>query len=225
MITSLVAASQIKHSRREHPRDYYKRLRHAYFQGKNAPGLEENPIFRSLFLRNLHPCVRTHVTLKTHKGNPSMQEIRKLTQMVWETIVTSTAGGETTEPVSSSLASHRHTASKHHPHNRTKGGDKRPHRDTGRSRHVHHLRQHPHSRSSRRPYAEILTQTYDQQLNYSDDDHSTSDNRLEHDHNLYDSDSISECSSVSGYMERYSPEPQVRKNLKHKSSRVRTSRS
>ena len=29
--TAMVAAIQVKHSRREHPRDYYIRLRHAYF--------------------------------------------------------------------------------------------------------------------------------------------------------------------------------------------------
>lgn len=29
------------------------RLRHANFQGKNAPALEENPTFKSLFVNNL----------------------------------------------------------------------------------------------------------------------------------------------------------------------------
>ena len=42
--TAIVAATQIKHSCHEHPRDYYMCFRHAYIQGRNAPGLEENPI-------------------------------------------------------------------------------------------------------------------------------------------------------------------------------------
>ena len=218
-ITSMVAALQIKHSRCEHPRDYYKRLRHAYFQGKNAPGLEENSTFKSLFLRNLHPCVRTHVVLRTHQGNPSMHEIRKMTQVAWETAVTFKVRGETTELARSNTeASHRSTASKDHPHNRPKGGDKKPRRDTERNRHVHQLRRdrHSHNRSSRRPYAEILAQKYDQPMYGSDDDHSISDYHLEHGHNPSDSDSASECLSASGYLERYSPEPRVKRNLKYK---------
>ena len=45
--TGTVAAIQVKHSHREHPRYFYIRFRHAYYQGRNAPGLEENPIFKS----------------------------------------------------------------------------------------------------------------------------------------------------------------------------------
>ena len=41
----MFAAIQVKHSCHDHPRVYYMRLRHAYFEGKNAPGLEENPTF------------------------------------------------------------------------------------------------------------------------------------------------------------------------------------
>ena len=223
--TSMVAALQIKHSRREHPRDYYQRLRHAYFQGKNAPGLEENPIFKSLFLQNLHPCVRTHVVLMTHQGNPSLHEIRKMTQVAWETVVKPKAGGKTTEPASSNTeVSYRSAASKDHPHNSPKGGDKKQHRNTERNRRVHQLRRdrHSHNRSFRRPYAEILAQKCDQTMDRSDDDHSISDHSSLHGHHSSDSDSASECLSPSGYTERYSPEPQV-KNLRYKSSRARFS--
>ena len=220
--SAMFAALQIKHSRSENPRDYYRRLRHAYFQGKNAPGLEENPIFKSLFLQNLHPCVRTHVVLRTRQGNPSLLEIRKMTQIAWETLVISKRGGKPTEPTSSNTdVSSRSATSKDHLHNRSKGGHKRLHKDTERNRHVHQLRRdrHSHNRSVRKPYSEILSQNW---RDRSDDDHSISnhssdsDHGSEHGHNLADSDSYSECLSASGYLERYSPEPRV----KHKSSRV-----
>ena len=170
----MFAALQIRHSRLEHPRDYYNRLRYAYFQGKNAPGLEENPFFKSLFLQNLHPCVRTHVVLSTLQDNPSLHELRKITQQVWETVVLSKAKRRATELVSPQpVASQRSTVPKHHPQprNRTKGGDKRMHRDTERNRHVHHMRRDGHSHRSRRmPYADILAQNYDQQVDRSEDD-------------------------------------------------------
>ncbi|XP_056256394.1 uncharacterized protein LOC130184486 [Seriola aureovittata] len=216
-IESLVAASQIKHSRHEHPNDFYQRLRHAYFQGRNTPGLEQNSTFKSLFLRNLHPCVRTHVTLMTHQGKPTMQEIKKMTKMAWETMVNSKARGKTTEPSNSNtLASHRHVTSKDHPQNRSKGGDKRPHMGAERNRHAHQVRRdrHSHNRSRRRPYAEILAQTQDQSTHGSDNDHVISD------HVNSDSDNASECSSFS-YSKCYSFVPQVKENLKHRRSRVR----
>ena len=113
--TSVVAALQVKHSCHEHPRDYYQLLKHAYFQGKNAPGLEENPTFKSLFLQNFHPCVHTHVALMMDKGNPSLHEIRKMTQVAWETVVKSKAGGKTIDPASSNTeVSYRSAISKVH---------------------------------------------------------------------------------------------------------------
>ena len=56
-------------------------------QGKNRPGLEEDTAFKSLFLYNLHPCVRAQITLMTRQGNPTMQEIGKLTEIAWEIVV------------------------------------------------------------------------------------------------------------------------------------------
>ncbi|XP_037628624.1 uncharacterized protein LOC119489809 isoform X2 [Sebastes umbrosus] len=205
--SAMFAALQIKHSRSENPRDYYKRLRHAYFQGKNAPGLEENAFFKSLFLQNLHPCVRTQVVLRTQEGNPSLCEIRKMTQIAWETLVISKKGGKLTEPTSSNTdVSSRSATSKAHLHNRSKGGQKRRHKDTERNRHVPHLHRdrHSHNRSVRKPYAEILSQNW---RDRSDDDLSISDHisdseqGSEHGHNLAYSDSYSECLSASGYLE------------------------
>jgi len=59
-------------------------LRSAYFQGSNAPGIEEHRGFKTLFLHNLHPCVRAHLTLMCKQGRPAMQEVRKMAQMTLE---------------------------------------------------------------------------------------------------------------------------------------------
>ena len=220
-ITSIITASQIKHSRRENPKDYFRRLRHVYFQGKNAPGLEENPNFKSLFLRNLHPCIRTHVVLMTQEGKPSMQQIRKMSQVAWETVVTAKATQGATEPVKTDTkVSNSSAASKLHPQNKTKGGDRRQRRDTERIRHVHQVPRdrHSHSRSCRKPYSDILAQTTH---HYSEDDDSISEYSSKHGYDRYDraySDSASEVLLDSGSAERYSPEP------RHRRSRARFSR-
>ena len=82
-----ISAIQIRQRRTEPPREYYARLRHAFFQGSSAPGLEEHRAFRSLFIHNLHPCVRTHVALTCQQGKPTMRKIRKNAQRTWETVV------------------------------------------------------------------------------------------------------------------------------------------
>ncbi|XP_049324760.1 uncharacterized protein LOC125784857 [Astyanax mexicanus] len=53
--TGLAAALAIKQSRQETPLQYYHRLRHAYFGYRNEPGMEEEEVFKTLFVRNLHP--------------------------------------------------------------------------------------------------------------------------------------------------------------------------
>lgn len=145
-----------------------------------------------------------------------------MTQEIWEIIVNSKSSGKTPEPAfSNTTASQKSPASKHHPPNRPKGGDKRAHRDIERNRHVHQLRRDRHAdkRSCRRPYAEILAQNYDQPAYHSDDDHSFSDHGSVHSHNSLASDSGSEFLSPSRYSERYSPEPQFKQNLNSKNNR------
>ena len=85
--SATLSAIQIKQRRIEAPREYYRRLRNAYFQGSTAPGLEEDRAFKSLFLHNLHPCVRTHVTLMCNQGKCTMQEMKRMAQITWETVV------------------------------------------------------------------------------------------------------------------------------------------
>uniref|UniRef100_A0A3P8WGU8 Uncharacterized protein n=1 Tax=Cynoglossus semilaevis TaxID=244447 RepID=A0A3P8WGU8_CYNSE len=85
--SAMLCAMQIEQKRSESPREYYRRLRNAYFQGSSAPGLEEDRGFKSLFLHNLHSSVRNHVTVTCRQGYYSMREIRQLAQMTWETVV------------------------------------------------------------------------------------------------------------------------------------------
>uniref|UniRef100_A0AAY5EXM5 Uncharacterized protein n=1 Tax=Electrophorus electricus TaxID=8005 RepID=A0AAY5EXM5_ELEEL len=86
--SATMSAIKIKHSRNEHPHPHFlSRLRHAYFQGRNGQGLEEDRTFKSLFLHNLPPCEQTHVTIFSKQGNPFMRDIRKMAHMAWETVV------------------------------------------------------------------------------------------------------------------------------------------
>ncbi|KAJ8339226.1 hypothetical protein SKAU_G00360120 [Synaphobranchus kaupii] len=84
--SATISALQIRHRRSEAPKEFYNRLKHAFFQGRNGPGLTEDRAFKSLFLHNLHSCVRTHITLMTQIENPPMREIRRIAQVAWETI-------------------------------------------------------------------------------------------------------------------------------------------
>ncbi|KAK9539434.1 hypothetical protein VZT92_004542 [Zoarces viviparus] len=83
--SATLGAFAISQGRLEAPRDYFRRLRSAYFQGRNAPGLEEDQAFKSLFLHNLHDSVRYDVTMHCRTSNLTMPEIRKYAQLAWET--------------------------------------------------------------------------------------------------------------------------------------------
>ena len=79
---SAFATLQRKH---ESPWDYYMRLKTAYFHGRNTPGLEEDHIFKCLFLHNLHESLRYNVTMHCRTHGLSMQDTRKYVQLAWET--------------------------------------------------------------------------------------------------------------------------------------------
>nr|XP_054594803.1 uncharacterized protein LOC129162479 [Nothobranchius furzeri] len=90
--SATMGAFPIKHRRNEPPREYYRRLKSAYFQGRNGPGLEEDPAFRSLFIHNLHECVRSEVSMYCRMKKLTTQEIRRYAQQAWE------AGGKPQKP-------------------------------------------------------------------------------------------------------------------------------
>ncbi|XP_070398221.1 uncharacterized protein [Nothobranchius furzeri] len=90
--SATMGAFSIKHGRNEPPREYYRRLKSAYFQGRNGPGLEEDPAFRSLFIHNLHECVRSEVSMYCRIKKLTTQEIRRYAQQAWE------AGGKPQKP-------------------------------------------------------------------------------------------------------------------------------
>ncbi|XP_070398842.1 uncharacterized protein mosmoa isoform X1 [Nothobranchius furzeri] len=90
--SATMGAFSIKHGRNEPPREYYRRLKSAYFQGRNGPGLEEDPAFRSLFIHNLHECVRSEVSMYCRMKKLTTQEVRRYAQQAWE------AGGKPQKP-------------------------------------------------------------------------------------------------------------------------------
>lgn len=92
--SATLGACAILQKKKESPCDYYRRLRNTYFQGCNAPGLEEDHAFKSLFLHNLHECMRYDVTMHCRTGGLTMLEIKKYVQMAWETRMRLTRGLE-----------------------------------------------------------------------------------------------------------------------------------
>ena len=204
----------------EHPREYYRCLRHAFFQGKNRSGLEKNPAFKSLYLHNLHPCVRTQITLMTKQGDPSMWEIRNMTQIAWEIVHLSKGESRTShlKPTGSDVFAAK-TSSSHvsqdHP-NTTKGGGNRPQRDLDKCRVCDQCRNHRPESTKGRQDSNILAQTEptfysivnltktvtEYSRTSSDGDRDISDNI---------SDSDGGCSKI------YSSEPRIKKSFKPKS--------
>ena len=71
---------------------------------------------------NFHPCIRTYVLLMTQQGRHSLQKIRKMSQVVWETVVTLKATVGATEPVKlNTRLSNSSASSKFHPPHKTRG--------------------------------------------------------------------------------------------------------
>uniref|UniRef100_A0A3Q3FFC3 Uncharacterized protein n=1 Tax=Labrus bergylta TaxID=56723 RepID=A0A3Q3FFC3_9LABR len=80
-----LGAFSVVHKKHEAPREYYRRLRAAYFQGRKAPGLEEDEAFKALFTHNLHDSVRYDVAMHCRDRSLTMQEMKKYAQVAWET--------------------------------------------------------------------------------------------------------------------------------------------
>lgn len=57
-----LGAFAIMQKKHEPLREYYRHLTSTYFQGHNAPGLEEEQVFKALFLNNLHDSVHYNIT-------------------------------------------------------------------------------------------------------------------------------------------------------------------
>ncbi|KAL7372807.1 hypothetical protein ABVT39_022704 [Epinephelus coioides] len=92
--SATLGAFAILQKKHEPPREYFRRLRTAYFQGRNAPGLEEDHAFKSLFLHNLHEILRYDITMHCRTRGLTMQEIKKYAQLAWETRMRPTRGRE-----------------------------------------------------------------------------------------------------------------------------------
>ncbi|KAM3590701.1 uncharacterized protein V6R79_014585 [Siganus canaliculatus] len=83
LVSAMQAALKTRQEKSEPPKQFYWRLRSAYFQGRNAPGLEEDPAFRALFLNNLHSDIQWFVNHQCRNNKMSVQEIRRFAQEVW----------------------------------------------------------------------------------------------------------------------------------------------
>ncbi|KAM3608871.1 uncharacterized protein V6R79_005962 [Siganus canaliculatus] len=83
LVSAMEAALKTRQEKSEPPKQFYWRLRSAYFQGRNAPGLEEDPAFRALFLNNLHSDIQWFVNHQCRNNKMSVQEIRRFAQEVW----------------------------------------------------------------------------------------------------------------------------------------------
>lgn len=59
-------------------------MRVRYFQGHNAPGLEEEHQFKCLFVNTLHEDICFEVALFCRCANYPMQDIRRHAQTMWE---------------------------------------------------------------------------------------------------------------------------------------------
>ncbi|KAL7374388.1 hypothetical protein ABVT39_028159 [Epinephelus coioides] len=92
--SATLGAFAILQKKHQPPQEYLRRLRTAYFQGRNAPGLEEDHAFKSLFLHNLHESLRYDVTMHCRTRGLTMQEIKKYAQLAWETCMRPTRGRE-----------------------------------------------------------------------------------------------------------------------------------
>ena len=90
--SATLGALSVTQKGNEPPREYYMRLRAAYFQGRSAPVFEEDKSFKSLFLHNLHDSVRYDVTMHCRTRKLTMQEIRRYAQLSWETRMRPTRG-------------------------------------------------------------------------------------------------------------------------------------
>lgn len=87
----LIATLAIEQGRHETPRDYYHRLRRAYYGARSEPGMEADTGFKSLFIRNLHPIVSHHIGIRACPTMP-VQQLRDLTQKAFNKHKASTKG-------------------------------------------------------------------------------------------------------------------------------------
>ncbi|KAK2905329.1 hypothetical protein Q8A67_007128 [Cirrhinus molitorella] len=88
----LIPALATEQGRQETPYSYFHRLRRAYFGARNEPGMEEDPDFKSLFLRNLHPIVSHHLGISACPHSMPMKQLRDLTQKAFNKHMASTKG-------------------------------------------------------------------------------------------------------------------------------------
>ncbi len=79
----LVAALETRQGRHETPQAYYSRLRQAYFGTRNESDMEDEPNFKTLFLRNLHPDISHYLGVLACTRTMNTQQLRDLVQKAY----------------------------------------------------------------------------------------------------------------------------------------------
>ncbi len=68
---------------RQGPQAYYSRRRQAYFGTRNESDMEDEPNFKTLFLRNLHPGISHHLGVLACPQTMNTQQLRDLVQKAY----------------------------------------------------------------------------------------------------------------------------------------------
>ena len=61
--TGLIKAMKVKQGKCEFPKQYYDRMRKSFFGSQNHPGCDEDTIFKTLFIHNLHFSTSRHILM------------------------------------------------------------------------------------------------------------------------------------------------------------------
>ena len=61
--TGLIKAMKVKQGKHEFPKQYYDRMRKSFFGSRNHPGCDEDTIFKTLFIHNLHFSTSRHLLI------------------------------------------------------------------------------------------------------------------------------------------------------------------
>ena len=80
----LTSAMSVRQHGGEDINRFYNRLRIAFFGSRNFPSMEESPLFKDLFLSNLHPSIKSHMPLGTNFKELSATKLRNLARAAFD---------------------------------------------------------------------------------------------------------------------------------------------
>ncbi len=74
---------ETRQGRHKPPQAYYSRLRRAFFGTRNEHDMEDKLNFKTIFLRNLHPCISHHLGVPACPRTMNAQQLRDLAQKAY----------------------------------------------------------------------------------------------------------------------------------------------